>query len=83
MNAKVVTRVVGDDMILLDTASGNYFSLNAVASRIWAMMKAGSAHDVICQTLVVEFEVDLAAATHDVGAFEARLRSFKLSPSCD
>ena len=83
MNGNIVTRLVGDEMILLDTVSGNYFSLNAVGARIWEMAKAGLSRSAICESLVSEFEVDLATAASDVGSLEGKLRSLDLSPFCE
>jgi len=79
VNSNVVTRLVGDEMILLDSVSGNYFSLNAVAARIWEMGQAGLSRITICESIVSEFDVEPSTAALDLGELESKLRSLGLS----
>ena len=37
----VVAREVGGEMVLLDLASGTYFGLGTVGSRVWEMLSQG------------------------------------------
>lgn len=39
----VVAREVGGEMVLLDLASGTYFGLGAVGSRVWEQLSLGEA----------------------------------------
>lgn len=39
----VVAREVGGEMVLLDLASGTYFGLGAVGSRVWEQLSQGEA----------------------------------------
>ena len=80
MHEQVVSRLIGDEMILLDTLSGRYFSLNSVGARIWTLAKDGMSRDAIRDVIVCEFEVDPATAELDMHALEGKLSSLNLSP---
>jgi Coenzyme PQQ synthesis protein D (PqqD) len=59
---------VGDEVVLLNLASGNYFGLDGVAARIWSLIVAQTSTDEILSTIGREYEVDLDRARHDIDA---------------
>ena len=59
---------VGDDVVLLNLASGNYFGLDGVAARIWSLIVAQTSTDEILSTIGHEYEVDLDRARQDLDA---------------
>ena len=66
---QVMSRLVGDETVLLDLASGVYFGLDGVGKRIWELVAEGQN---LAQTIAVitrEFEVDEAQAQTDVIEF--------------
>ena len=66
---QVMSRLVGDETVLLDIASGVYFGLDGVGKRIWESVAEGQN---LAQTIAVitrEFEVDEAQAQADVIEF--------------
>ena len=66
---QVMSRLVGDETVLLDIASGVYFGLDGVGKRIWESVAEGQS---LAQTIAVitrEFEVDEAQAQADVIEF--------------
>ena len=66
---QVMSRLVGDETVLLDLASGVYFGLDGVGKRIWELVAEGQN---LAQTVAVitrEFEVDEAQAQADVIKF--------------
>ena len=66
---QVMSRLVGDETVLLDIASGVYFGLDGVGKRIWESVAEGQN---LAQTIAVitrEFEVDEAQAQTDVIEF--------------
>ena len=67
--ATVVSRVVDDATVLLDTATGRYFSLDAVGSRVWSQLSVSPTVDAACEALLEDFDVDpkrLQADVHDL-----------------
>ena len=59
---------VGDDIVLLNLAKGNYFGLDGVGSRIWSLIVAKTSRDEILSTIGREYEIDLDRARQDLDA---------------
>lgn len=70
---QVMSRLVGDETVLLDLASGMYFGLDGVGQRIWDAVGAGHSLEEIAQLIAAEYEVDEAQAQADVLAFAGEL----------
>lgn len=69
----VITRVVGGSTVILDVQSGRSFTLDAVGSRVWALLEeTGTLGDTI-QMLQREFLGDGADVEQDVIALVERL----------
>ena len=66
---EVMSRLVGDETVLLDLASGIYFGLDGVGKRIWETVAEGRNLEEIATVITSEFEVDEAQAQADVIAF--------------
>lgn len=66
---------VGDETVLLHLKSGTYFGLDQMGTRIWAMLKEGTAPAAICGRLTEEFDVEADVAEADVRRFLSELRS--------
>jgi hypothetical protein len=70
---QVMSRLVGDETVLLDLESGMYFGLDGVGRRIWESVEVGlSLHDTV-KAIVAEYEVDEAQAQKDVIEFASDL----------
>lgn len=65
--AGVVTRRLGDELVLLDLASGTYFGLNLVGARVWELLKSGCTPPEVLGHLVGEFDVDAKTLEQDLG----------------
>ena len=63
---QVMARLVGDETVILDLASGTYYGLDPVGARIWQMMAEGKALASVCETLVDEFDVSRETLERDV-----------------
>jgi hypothetical protein len=75
----VVAREVGGETILLDLASGNYFGLDPVGSRIWQLLEErGCTLVEACDVLIGEYEVERPQLEADVLALAERLREQNL-----
>ena len=66
---QVMSRLVGDETVLLDLASGMYFGVEGVAKRIWELIAEGQNLGQAAAIIVSEFEVDNAQAEADVLEF--------------
>ena len=66
---QVMSRVVGDDTVLLDLESGMYFGVDGVAKRIWESISEGRNLGETAEVIASEYEVDEAQAQADVLKF--------------
>ena len=71
--AQVMSRLVGDETVLLDLSSGIYFGLDGVGKRIWESVDEGLSLGETAAVIAAEFEVDEAQAQADLIAFAADL----------
>ena len=70
---QVMSRLVGDEMVLLDLASGEYFGLDGVGQRIWESVSEGKSLAETVVTIVAEYEADEAQVTDDILVFASKL----------
>ena len=57
-NPDVVFTIVDDKAILLEQASGKYYSLNPVGTRIWKLLETYGQLDKVYEQLLDEYNVD-------------------------
>jgi hypothetical protein len=76
--AGVSWRRVGDEGVLLDLQTSDYFSLNDVGVFIWEKLGLGASVQETEKALCNEYDVAPAEARRNVEAFIGRLRSQKL-----
>ena len=67
--SQVMSRLVGDETVLLDLASGIYFGLDGVGKRIWETVAEGRSLEETASVITSEFEVEEAQAQQDVIEF--------------
>ena len=70
---QVMSRLVGDETVLLDLSSGIYFGLDGVGKRIWESLNEGKSLGDAVAVIVTEYEVDDAQAQSDVVEFVSDL----------
>ena len=70
---QVMSRLVGDETVLLDLESGIYFGLDGVGKRIWESIVDGHTLGETAAMVVSEYEVDEATAQADVIEFASGL----------
>jgi hypothetical protein len=63
---EVQARKVGEELVMLDLASGTYFGLDAVGMRLWQLLQEGKSLRQICDTMIEEFDVSRATLEQDV-----------------
>jgi hypothetical protein len=72
--ADVTSTVLDEEAVLLDLASGVYFSLNPVGTAIWEQLTGSQSLEQILGTICHQFEVTEEAARRDLVALISRLR---------
>ena len=70
---QVMSRLVGDETVLLDLATGVYFGLDGVGKRIWESVAEGNDLGQAVADIVAEYEVDEEQAQADVIEFASDL----------
>ena len=70
---QVMSRLVGDETVLLDLASGIYFGLDGVGKLIWDAVAEGNNLEQIAAIIVGEYDVDEAQAQADAVEFLGEL----------
>ena len=65
----VRANVTNDGVVLLDIKSGEIFSANIVAARIWERLLAGDAQTAIVESLAAEFDIPRTVIEQDVREF--------------
>ena len=64
--APVMSRLVGDETVLLNLESGMYFGLDGVGQRIWELIADGKNLGKIAAVIASEFDVDEEKALSDL-----------------
>lgn len=64
---------VGEELVMMSAASGNYIGLSPVAARIWELLETPQSVESLCGTLIAEYEVDPETCRAEVDAFLAKL----------
>jgi hypothetical protein len=70
---QVMSRLVGDETVLLDLSSGIYFGLDGVGKRIWESLTKGQSLRDAVAGIVAEYDVDESQAQIDVVEFVSDL----------
>ena len=63
---QVMARTVGEETVLLDLASGTYFGLDPVGTRIWHLLSEGKTVAAVCDNMLTEFDVTRDTLEADV-----------------
>jgi hypothetical protein len=61
-----MTRTVGDEVVILDLATGTYFGLDPVGARIWELMGEGKTLAEVCGQMLAEYEVSREELERDI-----------------
>lgn len=69
---------VDNEVIVLDTSSGDFYSLNETATEVWKALEAKDPVETIAAHLSAKYGIDLARATEDVTALAAEFRAMRL-----
>ncbi len=69
----VVSADLGNELVLLDLATGTYFGLDEVGLEIWKLISQGQGLEQIVQALLAQYEVGEADLRRDVESLLAQL----------
>jgi hypothetical protein len=75
---RVLAATQGDTTVLMDAASGRYFTLNDVAGRIWTLLETPRSLPELISVLADEYEVERDRLVPDVVALTGRLSELSL-----
>jgi len=64
---------VGNELMMMSAAKGNYIGLSKVGARIWELIETPRSVEQVCDALVAEYDVDPATCRAEVDAFLASL----------
>lgn len=57
-NPSILFNDFDDGLMMMDIDSGNYFDVDSVGGRIWALLESPATLDGVCEALVAEYAVD-------------------------
>lgn len=73
ISSSVMLAPVGEDVVILDTRQGKYFSCNRLGREIFEALQAGQLPSDIVKNIVEDYSVVAEAAEQDVQSFIADL----------
>src|SRR5205823_10013056 len=62
----VVFRILGDEAVILNLASGVYFGLDTIGTRMWQLMSEHGSTDKVIETMLDEYEVEEGQIRSDI-----------------
>lgn len=65
----VLSRALGDEVLLLDFRAEEYIGLDPVAARFWSLLAGGTDLNAAVVALAAEFDADEATIRTDLAAF--------------
>ena len=74
----VLVQQAADTVVLLDSKGGEYFALDEVGSRIWALCDGKMSREDITRVLCAEYDVDPATMRADLDDLLAELAQAQL-----
>ncbi|MGH7459481.1 MAG: PqqD family protein [Longimicrobiales bacterium] len=79
----VLVSQVGDESVLLDLASEQYFGLDAVGRAMWEQLAGASSVEAAIVALLAEFDVDRETLERDAATLVHELAARGLVDVCD
>ena len=63
-----ISTTIPGEAVILDTASGRYFGLEAVGARVWTLLRNPTTLSAMIRTIMSEFDVDEVTCERDLRA---------------
>lgn len=76
--ATVVSRMTGDELVLLDLAGGEYFGLDAIGACVWQLLEEGKTLREVAAMMLEQYEVDEFQLQEDISVLVVELIAKKL-----
>ena len=76
--SKFVETEIDDEVVLMDLASGDFFSLEGTSLAVWRLIDGSRSEAGIVSAIAAEYEVSIAQVAPDVGAFLGELSGLGL-----
>jgi hypothetical protein len=73
----LIWRQIGDEVMVLDTATSEYLSVNASGAVLWPLLAEGCRPDDLQRALVERFDIDQETAEQDTQRFLSSLEEIK------
>jgi len=80
-NPNVLSRRVGDEVVLFHLETDKFYELNGTAARFWELLAAESDVNRICEQMLNEFEVNGQQMRAEAGSLIASFQREKLVTS--
>jgi Coenzyme PQQ synthesis protein D (PqqD) len=55
---EVIFRVLGDEAVILNLATSQYFGLNSVGTRLWQLIAEHGSEEKVIEAFLAEYEVE-------------------------
>ena len=65
-NSEVVSRKLGDRLVVVNLRTSRIYELNRTASRLWELLEAGSNRTEVEDALVEEFEAERSVVSREI-----------------
>lgn len=78
---RIVWRAVEEEVMILDTTTSHYLSVNKTGTALWPLLVDGCSRTQLVDTLVESFAVDAETARTDVESFVGMLDGLGLLES--
>lgn len=70
----VHARLLGEQVVLLDFANGDFFALDAVGAVVWDALTRGASIRQLAEAVAARYDVTVSVAIGDVAALVRELR---------
>jgi hypothetical protein len=74
-NSEVVSRKLGDRLVVVNLRSNRIYELNRTASRIWELLEAGLDRTELEEKLLNEFDVERSVVSQEIDRTIAQFSS--------
>jgi hypothetical protein len=74
----VLSTAVDDDVVFMSIESGEYFSSNDVAQRIWELIEKPQSFELVVKQLLEEFDVDEATCYQETSELLEKMKKNEL-----
>jgi Coenzyme PQQ synthesis protein D (PqqD) len=72
-NKDIIFSEMDNDVVMMSIEKGEYYGINPIGSRIWELLETSLRVSDLCQTLMVEYNVDENRCISDVVAYLQQL----------